>query len=75
MQQSPRPGRFILVKESASSGLRAAKMNDNLFYRHMQSVALLREDNDTISFVLYVRAITMLGNAMQVASSKPTWRS
>jgi hypothetical protein len=33
MQQSPRPGRFILVKESASSGLRAAKMNDNLFYR------------------------------------------
>jgi hypothetical protein len=36
---------------------------------------LLREDNDTISFVLYIRAITMLGNAMQVAGSKPTWRS
>jgi hypothetical protein len=41
----------------------------------MQLAALLQEDDDTISLVLYVGAITMLGNAMQFADSKPTWSS
>ena len=53
-------------------GLRAAKMDDNLFIERMSSVALLREDSHTSSLVLHVRRVIMVGNITQGAAAKQT---
>jgi hypothetical protein len=67
------PSRSNLGPKWLSSGLRAGKMDDNLFIERMQPNPLLWEDNDTLRFVLHVREITMLGNVTQVADSKRSW--
>ncbi len=72
--QPPADRIFLSANSQLCFGLRTAEMNDTLLGERMQLAALLPKDSN-ISLVLYVAAITMLGNATQVADSKPTWSS
>ena len=59
-------------KTQLSSGLRPAKIDDNLFMECIQSVALLGEDDDISSFVAHVSRDNYAGHTTRVAKSRRT---